>query len=495
MKLSTLLKDLPALAEPLPPNAATVEISSLALDSRKVTPGTLFFAVPGTAQDGAAFIPDAVARGASAIVAERAFPHLEVPCLVVENVRAFVAAAAARFHHYPSRKLKVLGVTGTNGKTTTTFLIKHLLDEVAKPCGLIGTIHYSLGREELPAARTTPDALETQELMARMLAAGCQACSMEVSSHALVQHRADAIEFDAAVFTNLTQDHLDYHGTMENYFLAKALLFEKLRLRSGSPGRAIINTDDRFGRRLLDRLDPSIQAITTGLSARADFRASKIQFSPTGTTFALSARGRDYLVRLPLIGLFNVHNALSALAATAAIGCEVRRLVAALARSPQIPGRMQRVPAKRNFQVFVDYAHTPDAVENALKTLRELQPSRLLCVIGCGGGRDTTKRPLMARAAEALSDYVILTSDNPRSEDPAKILADMRAGLQQSHHEIIENREAAIRRAVALAEPGNIILIAGKGHETYQEIMGQRHPFDDVAVATWAINEKTTPLA
>lgn len=493
MKLSALLKDLPALAEPAPPTAAAVEIQSIAFDSRRVSPGALFFALPGARQDGASFAREAIRQGAVAIVSDHEMPGLEIPNLVVSDARSFLAAAAARFHNNPSRKLKIVGVTGTNGKTTTTSLIKHLLDEASLPCGLIGTIAYSLGREELPASRTTPEALDNQDLLARMLAAGCKACAMEVSSHALVQHRVDHIEFDAAVFTNLTQDHLDYHGDMESYFSAKALLFDKLRLRSAGPGRAIINIDDRFGRRLTDRIPSSIPVITTGLTARADFRASKIQFSHTGTTFALSARGRDYLVRLPLIGLFNVHNALAALAAAAALGCEVRRLVAALARAPQIPGRLQRVPAKRNFQVFVDYAHTPDAVENALKTLRELHPARLLCVVGCGGDRDATKRPLMARAAESLADHVVLTSDNPRSEDPAKILSEMQKGLLGSHYDIIENREAAIRHAINLAAPGDIVLLAGKGHETYQEVAGERLPFDDVTVAGWAINEKPIP--
>lgn len=491
MKLSHILREMP-LTGPAP--TMDPEISSLAYDSRKVTPGALFFALPGGQTDGRQFLKMAAAQGAVAAVTSPGVHDAPLPLLEVENPRAALAQAAACFAGHPSTKLKLAGVTGTNGKTTTTFLIKHLLDSVGKPCGLIGTIHYSLGQEILPATHTTPESPEVQNLLGAMLAHGCKACAMEVSSHALVQHRADALVFDAAVFTNLTQDHLDYHKTMEAYFEAKALLFEKLRALRGTPTKAIINSDDRFGHRLIDRFAPDLKIVRYGLGATADFRASKIRFEPAGTTFALSAKGREYLVRLPLIGLFNVYNALGALAAAHALGVEVRAGVAALANAPQVPGRLQRVPGKRNFQVFVDYAHTPDALENVLRTLKELVPERILTVFGCGGDRDKTKRPLMAAAAAKYSDHLIITSDNPRSENPQSILRDIEAGIRGGSCETIEDRATAIRRAIDLASAGDVVLIAGKGHETYQEINGVRHPFDDVQQATWALAEKRTLL-
>jgi len=382
-------------------------------------------------------------------------------------------------------------VTGTNGKTTTTYLIKHLCDHAAMRCGLIGTIHYTVGGQILPAARTTPESADIQKLFAGMLDAGSRACAMEVSSHALVQHRADAIQFTAAVFTNLTQDHLDYHETMDAYYAAKAHLFELLVLEGSKKARAIINADDRFGHRLIEDFTGKLPILTYGLGANANFRASNLRMDAHGATYRLEAKGREYLVRLPLIGHFNVYNSLAALAAANALGVELRAAVAALAQAPQVPGRLERVPAKRNFQVFVDYAHTDDALSNVLRTLKDLQPKRLITVFGCGGDRDKTKRPRMAAAAEEHSDYVIVTSDNPRNEDPAAILADIRRGLKATWNEFIEDRETAIRRAVELAEAGDIVLIAGKGHENYQEFAnGRRIPFDDVAVAGRAIHGK-----
>lgn len=491
MKLSRLLQNLP-LTGPAP--LADPEVGALAYDSRQVQPGTLFFALPGLQADGLSFLPAAVANGAVAVVAERTPPDAAVPVVQVENARAALARVAAEFYGHPARELRVAGVTGTNGKTTTAYLLKHLLDQAGKPAGLIGTIHYAIGPEEIPAARTTPEAPEIQSLLRRMVEARCKAVSMEVSSHALVQHRVDGMEFDAAIFTNLTQDHLDYHGTMEAYFEAKSLLFGKLADLGQRKGRAIINIDDRFGHRLMQRLVDGGRAVSFGLGIGANFRAKNIRIEPTGTTFGLVAKGREYLVRLPLIGLFNVYNALGALAAANALGVELRAAVGALSKAPQVPGRLQRVPAKRNFQVFVDYAHTPDALENVLRTIKELMPERVITVFGCGGDRDKTKRPLMAAAAEKYSDYLVVTSDNPRTEDPQAILADIVQGLRGQAYEVEVDRAAAIRRAVALAGPGDIVLIAGKGHENYQEVHGKRLPFDDVQQAGWAIQEKKVEI-
>ncbi|HEY5792959.1 MAG TPA: UDP-N-acetylmuramoyl-L-alanyl-D-glutamate--2,6-diaminopimelate ligase [Chthoniobacterales bacterium] len=467
------------------------EITGLTYDSRQVSPGDLFFALPGAKTNGVEFAAEAAQKGAAAVLTQRELPLVPCPVILAQNAREAMARIASRFYGEPSRQLKVAGVTGTNGKTTTAYLIKHLCDRAALRCGLIGTIHYAVGDEILPAARTTPESADIQKMFAGMRAAGGRACAMEVSSHALVQHRADAIQFTAAVFTNLTQDHLDYHETMDAYYAAKAHLFELLQAGGSKKAKAVINADDRFGHRLLEQFGGKLPIVTYGLGATAQFRASNVKMDAHGATYRLEAKGREYLVRLPLIGMFNVYNSLAALAAANALGVELRAAVAALAQAPQVPGRLERVPAKRSFQVFVDYAHTDDALRNVLRTLKDLKPARLITVFGCGGDRDKTKRPKMAAAAEEYSDYVVATSDNPRGEDPQAILADIRKGLKATWNECIEDREAAIRRAVELAGPGDIVLIAGKGHENYQEFAnGRRIPFDDASVAGRAIHGK-----
>ena len=328
-------------------------------------------------------------------------------------------------------------------------------------------------------------------MLARMRDGGFRAASLEVSSHALVQQRVRGVEFDAAIFTNLSQDHLDYHGTMEEYFAAKTLFFSQLASQKVKKGRAIINVDDRYGHRLIDRIS-DVPIVTYGQGSNCDFRASDITFTATGTIFRLDAKGRSYLVRTPLIGLFNVYNTLAALAAGSSMGLELRRAVKAAATIPQVPGRLERVPGKKNFQAFVDYAHTPDALENVLKSLRQLQPARIITVFGCGGDRDHSKRAPMAEVAERNSDHVIITSDNPRSEDPVSIIREIEKGLRRAGYECFVGREVAIRRAVELAGPGDIILIAGKGHESYQETAAGRIPFDDVSVTSGAMASKLT---
>lgn len=466
-------------------------VESLAYDSRQVKPGALFFALRGVKDDGSRFIAQAVEMGAIAAVSDAATAACALPLIQVPDARAAMADMAAAFYGRPAASLKVMGVTGTNGKTTTAFLVKHLLDADHRRCGLIGTIRYAIGDQEIDAPRTTPEAIDLQDYLSRMLDAGSKAVAMEVSSHALVQHRTRAIEFDAAVFTNLTQDHLDYHKTMDEYFEAKALLFDGLLGQKAKKGRAIVNIDDRYGRKLKERLlRKGANLITYGQSVGCDFRATDVKFDATGSSFHLDAKGRSYLVRLPLIGSFNIYNALAALAAASAMGMELRAAVAALAEAPQVPGRLERVPVKRSFQVFVDYAHTDDALRNVLKTLRDLKPARLITVFGCGGDRDRAKRPLMAAAAEEFSDWVIATSDNPRTENPENILADIERGFRGKRHEKIIDRAEAIQRAIAGARDGDIILIAGKGHETYQEFADRRIAFDDVAVARRAIEGK-----
>jgi UDP-N-acetylmuramoyl-L-alanyl-D-glutamate--2,6-diaminopimelate ligase len=472
-----------------------MEITGLCFDSRKATPGSLFFALKGLKADGGAFVKDAISRGASAIVSDGIVPECGVPVVIVPDARAAMADAAVAFFGSPSKSLKVAGITGTNGKTTTAFLTRHILDSQLRRTGLIGTIKYVVGDRSVDAPRTTPESVELQALLAEMRDEGCKAVAMEVSSHALEQNRARGIEFDAAVFTNLTQDHLDYHKTMEAYFEAKAILFDSLSRQTQKKGCAIINLDDRYGHLLLQRLGkPAAKVVTFGLGVRSDFRASDTRFDANGSTFHLAARGRTYFVRLPLIGAFNIYNALGALAASVACGIELRAAVTALASAPQVHGRLERVPARRNFQVFVDYAHTDDALRNVLKTLRDLNPARLIVVVGCGGDRDRAKRPLMASAAEELADWCIFTSDNPRSEDPGRILEDMKKGLRGSNHESVEDRHFAIQKAIEMAGPRDIVLIAGKGHETYQEFSTGRVPFDDVEEARRAIDARRVDL-
>lgn len=485
--LDALLEGLEVLDRPA---SRALTVSGLAYDSRRLQPGDLFFALPGGSTDGGRFLAEAAARGAAAAVGQDVVVGAPLPLVVVRDAREAMGRMAAAFHAYPARNLRTIGVTGTNGKTTTAFLCKHILDAAQRRCGLVGTIKYVVGDREIEAPRTTPESPDLQALLAEMRDEGCKSVAMEVSSHSLVQGRVSGVEFDVAVFTNLTQDHLDYHKSMESYFEAKALLFESAAAQEHKVCRGVVNADDRFGHRLVERFTKKLKILTFGFGASADFRATDLHTDAQGSRFHLAARGRSYLVRLPLIGNFNIANALASLAATAALGLEVRAAVAALASAPQVPGRLERVPAKRSFQVFVDYAHTDDALRNVLSTLSNLQPHRLLVVVGCGGDRDRAKRPLMAAVAEEFADWTILTSDNPRSEDPEQILADMRAGLRADHHEVIPARDEAIRRAVDLAEPGDLILIAGKGHETYQELASGRVPFDDSKIARRAIEAK-----
>jgi UDP-N-acetylmuramoyl-L-alanyl-D-glutamate--2,6-diaminopimelate ligase len=352
-------------------------------------------------------------------------------------------------------------------------------------------VRYEIGERILPATRTTPESLDVQELLAQIANAGCRAAAMEVSSHALAQERTRALEWDVAVFTNLTQDHLDFHGTMENYFESKLKLFTQLaQQQKKRKPVAVVNIDDRYGEQLLGKIDKSTSVVTFGMGARADFRASNYWMDFSGTSYQLDARGKSYLVRLPLIGRFNVANSMAALAAANTLGVNLREAVLSLGKSPQVPGRLEMVPAKRQFRVFVDYAHTPDALLNVLKTLRELGPRRLIVVFGCGGDRDRQKRPLMGEVVDRHADYAIVTSDNPRKEDPNAIIAEVEKGFRSDHYEKIVDRTKAIARAIELAQSRDIVLIAGKGHETYQEFADHTVPFDDIQVARRAIEDR-----
>lgn len=465
------------------------EIHALAYDSRRVGPGTLFFAMKGEKVDGAQFIPNAVGAGAEAIVSETEAITGRATGIWVKDAREALADLAAEFYGHPSRELKMAAVTGTNGKTTTTFLFKHICEHFLWRCGLIGTVQYQIAERVIPASRTTPESLDVHDLLRQMLDQGCKAAAMEVSSHALMQARVRGIDWDVAVFTNLTQDHLDYHKTMEAYFQAKASLFTGLATQS-KPAKAVINIDDSYGQRLVQMLGDSVPVVTYGQSVRANFRASNIRIDFNGTSYQLDANGKSYLVRLPLIGAFNVYNSLAALAAAWVLNINVRQSLLALAVAPAVPGRLQAVLAQRSFKVFVDYAHTDDALLNVIKTCRELKPSRLIVVFGCGGNRDRGKRPRMGAVVDANADFAIVTSDNPRKEDPQAIIDDILPGMPRKNYEVIVDRRDAIYRAVELARERDIVLIAGKGHEAYQEFAENTIPFDDAAIAASAISDK-----
>ncbi len=457
-----------------------VEVAALAYDNRRVEPGTVFFCVRGFTRDGHDFAPDAVARGAAALVVDHPL-GLGVPEVVVEDVRAAMAPAAARLHGDPTAALRTIGVTGTNGKTTTTYLVRALLEAAGRPTGLLGTVTSIIGGAEHEVARTTPEAIDLQATFAQMLAAGDTDCVMEVSSHALELGRVDAIHWAAAIFTNLTQDHLDFHPTMEDYFAAKRRLF------AAAPGIAVINIDDPYGRRLAAEIDGDV--ITVGIdSADADLRATGVHSDFGGSTFRAGALE----LRTPLPGRFNVMNVLGAVAAVRALGVDDATIAAALPEAGRVPGRFEPVDAGQDFAVLVDYAHTPDSLENVLAAARPLTRGRLVCVFGCGGDRDRGKRPLMGEISARLADLTIVTSDNPRSEDPAAIVAEILTGIEdRASTEAIVDRHAAIERAIGLAGEGDVVVIAGKGHEQGQEFEGGRKlAFDDVQVAREALRAR-----
>jgi UDP-N-acetylmuramoyl-L-alanyl-D-glutamate--2,6-diaminopimelate ligase len=476
-----------ALHDPVVTGSRERLITSLCYDSREAGPGSLFVAIRGNIVDGHSFIDQAIDRGAVAIVAEKPGLTQRATLIRVAHSREALARLAATFYRHPSKRLRMIGVTGTNGKTTVTFLIKHLLERAGQRTGLVGTVLYELGERVLPAARTTPESLDLQSILSQCVDAHCSNVVMEVSSHALELGRVDEINFRVAIFTNLTQDHLDFHPGMKEYFDAKTKLFTGLKSSEGKNRTAVINVDDAYGQQLVARLGRDLPVITYGMGARADFRASNFKVELTGTSYQLDLKGKSFLVRLPLIGRFNIYNSLAALAAAQALGLDIRQAVLALARAPQVPGRLEALSAKRQFQVFVDYAHTDDALLNVIRTCRDLNPNRLIVVFGCGGSRDKSKRPLMGAVADQNADFSIITSDNPRKEDPVQIIREIEAGFKSKRFEVVVDRREAINRAIQLAEPRDIILIAGKGHEKYQEFADRTVPFDDIEVAARAL--------
>ena len=492
MQLADLIRRLRTITVDGPMNR---DIGGISYDSRRVGPADLFVAMRGERSDGHLFIEEAVEKGAVAVVGERAGLSQRATMVVVQDSREALAQLASFFYGEPAKKLTMIGVTGTNGKTTTTFLIKHILERANRPSGLIGTVQYEIGRRVIPAHRTTPESLDLQELLRDCFEAGCRNVVIEVSSHALRQNRANEIGFDVGVFTNLTRDHLDFHKGMKDYFEAKTRLFENLRVNEKKSPSAVVNVDDPYGQQLIARFGKDIPVLSYGMGARADFRASNFKVELSGTSYQLDAKEKSYLVRLPLIGRFNIYNSLAALAAACAVGIDIRTSVAALAKAPQIPGRLEAVSVKRQFQVFVDYAHTDDALTNVLKTCRDLNPNRLILVFGCGGDRDKSKRALMGSVADQLADFTIITSDNPRKEDPQAILRDIEEGFKRKNYEKILDRKKAIARAIEVAKPRDIVLIAGKGHEKTQEFGGHTIPFDDVEVAVRALEQNPVELS
>ncbi|HZH24115.1 MAG TPA: UDP-N-acetylmuramoyl-L-alanyl-D-glutamate--2,6-diaminopimelate ligase [Solirubrobacteraceae bacterium] len=461
-----------------------VDVVALAYDNRAVTPGTLFFCVPGFTRDGHDFAADAVARGASALVVARPL-GLGVPELLVDDVRAAMARAATCMHGDPTAELAVVGITGTSGKTTTTHLVRHLLESAGWQCALLGGVTAVIGGERRAAVRTTPEAIDLQAGFRAMLDAGDRACAMEVSSHALELRRVDGVRFAVAAFTNLSQDHLDFHPDMERYFAAKRRLFTELDV-----GRALVVIDDAWGRRLAGELDG---AVTVSLEQPADWQAVQHCSGLGGNAFTVRSPAGEAAVQLPLRGRFNAANALVALAAGDALGLELAQMAAALRTVVAVPGRVEAVEEGQGFALLVDYAHKPGALEKVLASARELASGRVIVVFGAGGDRDRAKRPVMGAIAARLADHVIVTSDNPRSEPPGAIIDEILAGVPAGalHVEHEPDRRAAIARAVALAASGDVVLIAGKGHEQGQEHAdGRTEPFDDVEEARAALRAR-----
>lgn len=462
--------------------ANATEISAITCDSRQVEENSLFFCIPGVRFDGHDHAPDAVKRGAAAIIAER---DLGLPNqILVGDTRLAYGLICANFFGNPAKKLKLIGVTGTNGKTTITYLVKHILECAGKTVGLIGTIHNEIGDMTLPAKHTTPDPVQLHAMLARMLQAGCEYVVMEVSSHALDQQRVAGCRFECAAFTNLTQDHLDYHKDMESYYQAKKRLFDICET-------AVINLDDPHGRRLLAEIPCNALTYSCG-SDEADFTARDIKFSAKGSSFSLLTQSKLSRVKFSMPGKFSVANALAAAVSCIACGVGFDTAIEALATCPGVEGRIEILPTNTPFTIIRDYAHTPDGLQKILETVREFAPSRVVTLFGCAGNRDRTKRPAMAETAAKLSDFCILTSDNPRDESPQRIIDDALEGFgaYETPYKAIVDRYEAISWAIDFCEPGDILILAGKGHEDYQVLDYGTIFFDEKVIVSELLAKK-----
>ncbi|MFW5883280.1 MAG: UDP-N-acetylmuramoyl-L-alanyl-D-glutamate--2,6-diaminopimelate ligase, partial [Verrucomicrobiota bacterium] len=465
-------------------------ISGICTDSRRVSPGSMFFAFPGLRTDGHHYIEEAIDRGAAAIVSEEpAGRHPSVAYVQVESARRTAAQVVRRFFGAPDEALEIIGITGTNGKTTVSMLLQHLLAQPGQPCGLIGTVRYDLGARTLPSFRTTPEALDIHGMLSQMRDASCPRAVMEISSHAIDQGRVDGLRVDIAAFLNLSQDHLDYHETMDAYYAVKRRLFTGEL--GNTPRLAVINRDDPRGQQLLAELPPDIEVISFGEHPEATIRSEDVETGPDGSTFRLLWDGQAALVRTVMLGDYNVQNILAALALAKAAGRDIGELIERIGNFQGVPGRMERLYPRLPFNIVVDYAHTDDAMRKACRMLREVIDGRLIVVFGCGGNRDRAKRPLMTRAVLDYADQAYITADNPRKEPLAQIFEDMKAGIDRPEQaQFIEDRRHAINLALDAAQPGDCVLIAGKGHETYQEFADTIIPFDDRAVVRELLRHK-----
>jgi len=505
MKLRELLANVKSI-EQLPNHPSLdVEVKGLATNSHACQPGDLFIGMPGTRVDGGEFWPSAIASGAvAALVSPQAAQKQaeeqrssgagergEVPCVIpATNMIQACAQVAAAFYGYPASKMKLVGVTGTNGKTTTTHLIEFFLTQAGLPTALMGTLYARWAGFEQTAAHTTPFAVELQHQLAAALQAGCQMAAMEVSSHALAQGRVMGCPFEVAVFTNLTQDHLDFHRDMEDYFAAKALLFSPDYLQ----GRAVINADDPYGQRLISRLHPEqVWRYSVQDATAAELWMSGLNYQPTGVSGMLHTPKGEVDFRSPLVGQYNLANLLAAVGAALHLGVDLQLIAAVLPQFSGVPGRMERVQinSQQDISVIVDYAHTPDSLENLLRAARPFIPGKMICVFGCGGDRDRTKRPQMGKIAAQLADVVFVTSDNPRTEDPERILQDILTGIPTTIEPVVIcDRASAIHTAILQAQPGDGVLIAGKGHEDYQILGTEKIHFDDREQARDALMQR-----
>ncbi len=460
-----------------------MEISGICYDSRQAAPGQLFTAVTGFASDGHRFIPMAVNKGAAAVLCERA-PETDVPYILVANTRYSLAIVSGNFYGNPAKKMKMIGITGTNGKTTSTYLIKHMLEQcIGAKVGLIGTNANMIGDTELHTERTTPESLELHKLFADMYDAGCTHVVMEVSSHALVLDRVAGIKFDVASFSNLTQDHLDFHKDMDDYACAKAMLFT--RSLSGS-----VNVDDPYSSVMMSAA--TCPVLTYSIDNKADLKAEDIVLEPSGIHFKACFKGETRNIYLGIPGRFSVYNALCVISCGLQLGISLERCAEALASAKGVKGRVETVPTDGDYTVIIDYSHTPDSLENVLKTVREATKGRVVALFGCGGDRDKAKRPIMGRIGTELSDFAIITSDNPRTEDPDEIIAEILAGVSvpSERYVAVTDRIEAIRYAINNHLPGDIIVLAGKGHETYQEINHHKIHMDEREIVADILKER-----
>lgn len=470
MKLKDLLKDVPVLACTAD---LQTEISGVCYDSRKVSAGDAFVAVTGFAADGNRFIPMALDRGAAVVVTARK-PQQEIPYVLVESDRLALAKMSCNFYDHPADTMTMIGITGTNGKTSSTLLLKQVLEQVAgAKVGLVGTMSNLIGSQEIPTERTTPESLELQGLFAQMRAAGCTHVVMEVSSHALSLERVGGVHFDVAAFTNLTEDHLDFHKTMDEYCAAKAELFRRC-------DRAVVNRDDGYAQQILQAA--ACPVLTTSVAGDGDLQAVDVSLHAQGVRFTAKLAQQQARVELPIPGRFTVHNALTVLGITSQLGLPLEDCAQALGRCQGVKGRVEVVPTPgKPYSILIDYAHTPDGLENVLRSVRDFCKGRLIAVFGCGGDRDPMKRPIMGSIGVKLSDLAIITSDNPRTEEPSSILADILKGIKKEDGEyiVIEDRRKAIKYAMDIGKKDDIIVLAGKGHETYQDIGGHKYHLDE----------------